>query len=409
MNVIISEKKLKSYLFGLLVISFNFGDYFKVAGRAFSQYIALLLMLFSVSDLINAYCRYRNLERKKKLVLVLIVAWMFMSIIQIFWVGDIALWKNGMRTLLINLFICFEMCMLFRDNEDYRLVMKSVEFSLLLSVSVGIIEVFTGIHFDSNPEVASYKSDIRSFFGNPNDYATWIILCLLGVTLYYAKQKRKYFCFIEWILGVYVIYYTRSRSGMLSVLVAAFFIVVGYILKVGGETKKGSTKKQKAFHILGIVSVIVVGALCLVGCDIVAIINNISSASSSDVFRLNILKDSLAVALKYVLIGAGANQTLAYVGINPHNFLLELLADYGILVAGVITFILWKIFMRMFGTEKVTHYQIACYAFVPTFLLIGIASSSMVRLRMTWVVLLLYYFVSGEQTEKGRSGIKVAF
>lgn len=407
MNVKISGKKLKCYLFALLVISFNFGDYFKVAGRPFSQYLALLLMLFSVFDLVNIFFRYKELEKEKKLVLLLVAAWLLIGIVQVFWVVDAALWKHGMRTLLINLFICFEMCVLLKDEKDYFLVMKSVEISLLLSVAVGICEIFMGIHFDSNPEEAAFGSDVRSFFGNPNDYATWIILCLLGVTLYYAKRDRKFVCFAEWVLGAFVISHTRSRAGMLSLLAAAFFAVIGLMFKAVGKADRDARRKQKDFHILGIVSAVALGSLWLIGSDVETFISNVSSASSSDIFRVSIIKDSLAVALRYALMGAGASQTTFYVGINPHNFLLELLADYGILITGAVVYILWKIFIRIFEKEKVAAYQIACYAFTPTFLMIGIASSSMARLRMTWVVLLLYYFASPKQEEKRRRRVRM--
>ncbi len=407
MKVKISARQLKSYLFGLLVISFNFGDYFKIAGRAYSQYIAAVLMLLSIPELMGVFRQYKKQGQEKRIVLFLVVFWAAASMVQVFWVGDIASWKLGIRSLFINLFICFEMCVLFRNNQEYLLVMKSIEVSLLLSIAVGLCEVFVGIHFDTNVQEAAFRDEIRSFLGNPNDYATWIILCLLGVTLYYAKRKRRYICIVEWVLGLFVIYHTGSRSGMLSVLTAVFFILMGNALKFVGSTRDGATGKKKAFHVLGIVSAMALGGLFLLGGDVVAIINKFSSASTSDVFRLKIIEGSLGVALKYVLMGAGANQTTFYVGINPHNFLLELFADYGILVAAVIIYILWKIFIRMFDEKGITAYGIACYAFVPTFLLISIASSSMARLRIMWVVLLLYYFVSAEQTKERKSRIKI--
>lgn len=401
------HKQIKSYLFALLIISFNFGDYFKIAGRPFSQYISLALMLLSLVDLMGIYYRYKNLKKEQKIVLLFIALWAFVSLIQIIWVSDMASWKLGIRSLLINLFICFEMCVLFQEDEDYVLVMKSIEISLILSTAVGLCEIFTGVHFDSKAEAAAFGSEIRSFLGNPNDYATWIILCLLGVTLYYANQKRKYICMIEWIFGAYIIYHSKSRAGMLSVLVAVFFMIVGAILKAGRGTKTDSAKKQKAVHLLGIVSVIAGGGLYLIGGDIAAIIHSVSHSSSSDLYRLSIIEDSLGVAFKHVLIGAGANQTTFYVGINPHNFLLEILADYGILIAGMIIFILWKIFVRIFEAKTVRFYEIACYMFIPTFLLISIASSSMARLRMTWVVLFLYYFMTGEQIKQRKFSIKI--
>ena len=212
---------------------------------------------------------------------------------------------------------------------------------------------------------------------------------------------------IEWIFGANIIYHSKSRAGMLSVLVAVFFMIVGAILKAGRGTKTDSAKKQKAVHLLGIVSVIAGGGLYLIGGDIAAIIHSVSHSSSSDLYRLSIIEDSLGVAFKHVLIGAGANQTTFYVGINPHNFLLEILADYGILIAGMIIFILWKIFVRIFEAKTVRFYEIACYMFIPTFLLISIASSSMARLRMTWVVLFLYYFMTGEQIKQRKFSIKI--
>ena len=397
----ISIKKLRSCLFGLLVISFNFGNHFKIAGMSISQCIALIVMLFSVVDLMEIFPNYNKLKKEKRIVLFLILAWGVISIIQVLWVSDMAWWKHGIRTLFINLLICLEMCVLFKDNKDYLIVMKSVELSLLLSIMIGLYENFRGVHFDSDPKDLVYGFlNIRGFIGNSNDFASWIILCLLGVTLYYSKKKRKYVCIIEWLLGAYVVRLTGSRAGVLSVVFGIFFILVGNILKLGEETKNRLPQKRKVLHILGIVSVVAAGGMFLLGSDVIAFINNVSSASSSDVFRLSIIEDSLKVALKYVFIGAGADQTTFYVGINPHNFLLEILADYGILIVGIIVFILWKIFIRIFESKKITGYGIACYAFVPTFLMISIASSSMARLRMTWVVLLLYYFVSAEQVEE---------
>ena len=60
MNFTVSGKKIKRYLFVLLVLSLNFGEYIKVFGIALSQCLALVLLVFSVSDIINLIMYIRN-------------------------------------------------------------------------------------------------------------------------------------------------------------------------------------------------------------------------------------------------------------------------------------------------------------------------------------------------------------
>lgn len=397
MNFTVSGKKIKRYLFVLLVLSLNFGEYVKVSGIALSQCFALLLLVFSVSDIIKSYYVYNELQFEDKLILFEATFWGVISFVQVFWVGDFLSWKSGIRSLYVNLFICLEMCVLFREDHDYTLVMRSVNISLYLSILAGLYEIFKGVPFDDIPETVFLKDEVRTFFGNPNDCATWIILCLLGSTLYCAKcKKSKLLCLVGWSLGMYVIYHTGSRAGILSVFMAGVSVFVGYLIYIERKTKEGTRSRIKTVHILGIMGVGGMAVLWILGNDLATLIGSISNAPTSDVFRLRIIKESIEVAMGHMLMGAGAGQTTFYVGINPHNFLLELFSDYGIVVAVVVVYIIWKIFMRIFESCKVTFYEVVCFAFVPTFLLISIASSSMARLRMVWVVLLLYYFVAME-------------
>ena len=190
MNFTVSGKKIKRYLFVLLVLSLNFGEYIKVFGIALSQCLALVLLVFSVSDIIKSYYVYKELQVEDKLILFLTVFWVVISFVQVFWVEDFSSWKSGIRSLYVNLFICLEMCVLFREDHDYTLVMRSVNISLYFSILAGLYEIFKGEPFDNISETVFLKDEVRTFFGNPNDCATWIILCLLGSTLYCAKCKK---------------------------------------------------------------------------------------------------------------------------------------------------------------------------------------------------------------------------
>lgn len=118
MNFTVSGKKIKRYLFVLLVLSLNFGEYIKVFGIALSQCLALVLLVFSVSDIIKSYYVYKELQVEDKLILFLTVFWVVISFVQVFWVEDFSSWKSGIRSLYVNLFICLEMCVLFRDRKS---------------------------------------------------------------------------------------------------------------------------------------------------------------------------------------------------------------------------------------------------------------------------------------------------
>lgn len=399
MSVVVSERKIKQWFFAALIISLNFGEYLAVAGRSLSQYIALALMLFSIIDIMESYHAYGRLEREKKVVLLLAAFWMCLSVIQGLWVTDYRAWMFGLRTLFINLFICIELCILFRDSHEYMMVLKGVEVSLYLSVAFGILEIITGIHLDDD---LSFGNDIRTFFGNPNDYATWIVLCLFGTTLYYARKKRRCLCALAWILAMYIVLHTGSRAALLSLLIAVVFFVIGFM--AGYEKNiKGSTRKRiKAFHIIGMAAVAVFLTICLSCVDIVTLANNDVANASSNIIRLKIIRDSAMVICGYLFMGAGAGQTTIYIGINPHNFLLELLGDYGIVVTVILLYMLWKIFVRIFADQKVTDSGIVCFAFAPAFVMVSISSSSILRLRIMWVVLILFYLIAGEEEKECR-------
>ena len=196
-----------------------------------------------------------------------------------------------------------------------------------------------------------------------------------------------------WVTTTIVVIGTASRAclyGMLACPVVALFSAA--CLKLEGKAKRTSFFKP-IFWLLVLFAFVLVFYVTYSGI-LESLIELVSKDGNkvSDLYRVDIIKDTIAVAFESMFLGVGANQTITYVGINPHNFFLELLSDYGLIIFLFTCYFFVKIINAFFNKREVGSQRVYCLASALTVAIVSISSSSMNRLRLTWVLLVFIYF-----------------
>ena len=116
------------------------------------------------------------------------------------------------------------------------------------------------------------------------------------------------------------------------------------------------------------------------------------------------MNETVEVILNSFFLGAGAGRTVALIGTNPHNFFLEILADHGIVIFGIICYMFYQICVRMFKSKYDIKTRTIGSSFAVAVILLSISSSSMLRLRLMWICLTMIYissnFIKAENSKK---------
>ncbi|MEG1821069.1 MAG: O-antigen ligase family protein, partial [Malacoplasma sp.] len=113
---------------------------------------------------------------------------------------------------------------------------------------------------------------------------------------------------------------------------------------------------------------------------------------TSDLFRLSLTKKSFVLLLNSMFLGVGPGQSVALLGINVHNFFLEILSEYGIFIFLGLIIIFYSLLMA-YKSRLFIRISSFIMAFVPTFIVIGVSSSGANRIRATWIIITLLYLL----------------
>ncbi|MGL5904914.1 MAG: O-antigen ligase family protein [Cetobacterium sp.] len=197
----------------------------------------------------------------------------------------------------------------------------------------------------------------RAFFGNENDYATFLVFALQIVLE--EKTKKNY---LISIMILFTIYLTQSR---LSLILGVFVLV---------KSLKLSSKKKLWFGF----SIII---LIIFKMDKVYQFIN-SLVDNSNMVRIRIYLETLNISLQNFWSGIGRsnlNKALLERNINPanpHNVLLEIWSSYGIVV--LLYFLMFII--RGLLNKKSRDYTIL-------YVLLSVGPSSYIYQRWQWYIL----------------------
>lgn len=405
MNTSKRINKIELLLLAMMLLATSFGESIRIFNINISWVIAFLLLFVTAFDLalINPG-RFFCPSAKHKKIFAFALIWLFYGALQMFWAKDMALWKQGFASLAVNVFLIVEICLLFQEKESFKGFAKYAFLLWGVNIGLAFYEIITQNHFITDGVLYWDLQLVRTFFGNPNDSATWIVLSFLLALLFLKREQHKHTNLIEilmWAITLYAVICTGSRACMYGMIAYILFRLLAVLwLKLEAKASGNSALKIPFWIVVGAIAVI--GILAIYSNAMTSLIEKISQGGNkeSDLLRLDIIKDSIKVIFDTCFLGAGANQTIAYIGINPHNFFLELFSDYGIIVFAFSCYFFAVIINACFNKKELKPLRIYFLVFALVFVIISISSSSMNRLRLTWPVFTLVYL----STQKYKSG-----
>lgn len=286
---------------------------------------------------------------------------------------------RGLESLIINALIIFCIYTYSKDNFDLNFLI-GVMCGLILNLVIGVMEIhIDGFHVVSNFTdyyIRLFRNKAVGFQVNANDYCAMLIVYTVGLLYLMDKLKiqsklAKMLIYVLLIASVYVAIRDFSRAAIICLIIIAAYLIV---YKIFGK------------HRWQMVSVF----LLIIGLFALYLTNGIETRFAafvdvnSDTIRLKTYADTWEFIKSHYFLGVGAGNTTRLMGVSPHNLIFELLSDYGIISAGLLSISFLRLLSYRTDKDDGNGYYLIML-FGICFLLSGFSVSSLLRNRMCWV------------------------
>ena len=407
--------------FGVAIFSINLGTFTLFPYRIF---LIVLWLLFFGHMLLNK-AKMDFSQHILRWYFTFLAFWIGYGLLSLTWSASLTLAVRNIIFLLMGISVIFFSFYYFRKIEDLRKVqwIWFVIFSVL--VILGFWEHLTGHHLMISKFYLSTNENIRfipsGVFHNENNYATFLALGIPFVISLFRDDDRILFRFlgIETVAGaMYLIVVTGSRANILAVLLelTIFLLLID--------------KKQRIKLIFTLLICLVIliiflpdsmqGFFPTIYRETSLTVSQTKLNSGSLFQRINLIRNGIYFLFSKAGFGVGAGNFEYYMSnfaiydtegyINPTNWWLEILVNYGIFVfVGYIIFylsIIWK--LRKIYYEKLSRNEkIICEGLLVSligFSFASISPSSMIVFRPQWLLFAfaltyLNYILNKEETQ----------
>jgi hypothetical protein len=329
--------------------------------------------------------------------------WISYGLFSLFWSADISQgFFSEIIVMIVGMSSLFLILYSLSSLSDIEVAYAWV-IALFATLPFAFYEIFTGYHFSYNDEERIFRNInfnapfASVFFGNYNNYSAFISLCFPFALYLLLHEKfhfnKKIFVSLTIFLSIVIIIINGSKGALLSILLV-FFIY--FIFKI---------KKFLPYFIYSIPFVF--SFLIFIPNDILDIFyllfeyrfinvdlgNNQSERIGHLFSSIDFLEDSFGFG-----IGAGSFEALVihskyYLGIvNPHNLLIEIGVQYGLIVLFLFCFL----FIRLFLNYKeypsfFLPFLVSSIFIIPV---VGVINSSAIGYTYWWIYFNSIFFIT---------------
>ncbi|MBC1435190.1 O-antigen ligase family protein [Listeria rocourtiae] len=412
-------KQLAEMTWIILVIASFFGSLLSVPGYE-SLFLYRILLPVQAILLLLTWKDWSWLNRRVRVLLLLLIGWLVVGAITLIWAKYQA---AGFR----NLYYIIEAIYLIGTGIYYLDSKKKLErLALLISgviivnIGVGIYEITTGLHLKKSALVGAIGNvqflPSGTFF-NPNDLASFLVLflpfvlvCMRSDTLFGKMIK-----IVLAVISVYIIVATQSRIALVLIVGILFLLV---------------WKKSWKWGVMVLLSIPLVLQLPIMQ-DITEQVNQTyTQKDTSTDLRLEITNYTWQTIQDTHFIGLGPGNVQMELaryfpsdeqngegGVSVHNFLLEVLANYGLLSALCLFLFLYFVWQNSYqlwskNKAKESWYMLPLIISI-AFPFISFASSTTLEKSYVWIsfgiilAILNHYFKRTEsKNEKNLTSYK---
>ncbi|PKR84609.1 teichuronic acid biosynthesis protein TuaE [Heyndrickxia camelliae] len=274
------------------------------------------------------------------------------------------------------------------------MLMTTVLLILGLINHFGHVQLPTSTLYGGPDYKMSYPTAV---FFNQNDFATFLSISFFFYFSAAINSKSVWIKSLSILLGllsVYIIYLTESRASLLGIMVG----VISYLFIILPRTIKKIAVFVCSFMVIAGSVIFLKKITSLLG-----LFFNPINQTSSNMVRLNLLKNDLHFVLETFGFGVGAGNIPFYLKneaiydtnhvLEVHNWLAEIIGNFGIVIfCGYITlylylfYSLYKVYKAKRGLEQKGIME-ACMLGLISFLVSSISPSSVSNLYFHWVFL----------------------
>ncbi len=395
--------------------------------------------------------------------------WLLFFIIWLMVYGSISLiWDDNVMMALrhisyilwggLTFIVIFTLC--YRLDNAFGIIKTSWLLSFVILAFFAVIEIGTFAHFEGTYTTNLSKYDfIRSTFnaplatfGNPNDFAVFLVFSLIMFFLRLGRSKR-FLPLLFIILTLFITYYTRSKLSAYAIYYVIFASVFLFLYTGNQMFLKFQLNYFKnVFRLFSknMLKVIVIAGLFILSFVLIVTTNKIvipvenpgvqfEEVEKSDKglneikekmadfyliksepafavketdsysIRKNLILNGFHFAKESCLMGVGAGQyehkTLTGQGKydtmkhgNPHNFTIEILSQYGIIPLVFLAIFFFQIIFlimrnfRQFYDADLTMESSFLFLAIPAYVLVSNAPSAFIALPMNWIILTLFAY-----------------
>ncbi len=340
--------KMRRPLLALIAVSQIFSPVLFVPGGESLglSFFRLVLLLAGIALGISVGMRNVSFWPRRILTIgALLAGWMSISLI---WSLDIPSGIRQLSYLLTMLLLLYVIENIVIDRRDFFYFAKVMTWSCAIILLLSFYELQTGIHFfraalqdmaESDLSQSYIAQDQAWFtFGNPNDLAVHVAMTLFLAALFIGRSAPATVGVLVLIAGV--TYLADALDARITIIaIAAFLAIYG----AGAIAKRGPTLA------LLVIAAIVTGA-ALLGLGL-ALMDRAEFLDVSTFIRLQLISSGMQMMTEtfFVGIGAGGFESEMWAGgfvgrtygiVNPHNGLIRMAAENGIVGLVILAFIL---------------------------------------------------------------------
>jgi len=392
-SVLKIKRPIYDIILYFMIISANLGEIAKVGNIKLAWLFGASIVIVYIIFFINNYQLLKINHKNKKLLILFFYIWALYALFQhIFLVNK----PYSFQFLLVLLINCYIVILIITNSKcinDVLYFNKAVIISLLINMIIAIWELRTGQHLvklEGEQNIIYYSNKALATFGNGNDFATFLYFGIIAIFIDIIYNKKFIiFKIIIVFIAIILIIIINARGAIYGVvLLLAFWLFYYYTLRYINKSI------LIIFNIFAIINIFVIIIIILSTNLLESLIYKISSSSNinSDLYRLELIKGSLKIFYDSFFMGVGPGQSINILGMNIHNFFLEILAEYGIIIFIGIIGLFFNIHLSF---SKIKNVMLASLnmAFVPSFVIISVSSSGANRIRATWIILAIIFSI----------------
>lgn len=382
----------------------NLGVFFLSPFRA--AIILLPVVWFGKKFILKEELRY-YIKKQNMISILFFVLWFVYSLVTVFWAKSIGDWSHGEYFFGIGL-----LCILFFDMselriEDFDFILKGAWSALALHNLLGWYEVWMHKYLFLPMERLAAMRKYNRYYPvttmlNQNDLILVLIFGVCVFSYFMGKAKTRKFRMLNAALlisDIGLAVATDSRAGLLGMAVG--ILVLGMFM-LSSRQKSG----------ISLIAVISGAGLALVKPEIIIkglerfkeidVLSFENAAVNSDAVRLNLIQNGLVFLKETFGFGVGTGnaeywmqtQPVYYVRgfTNMHNWWIEILTNYGILIFILYTmfycYLFYSLFRKYRRSQGVQSKRLCILfmGFMGAFLIGSISSSSNWGKEWLWVL-----------------------